>query len=146
MAACVLRPQVIPVFAGGLDFSSPVKKFFFDPLGSGKAFVATVVSLTGALRSRPPCRARISCAASTHGQPQPKLGVMCAMLLGTLHGGCSTRPLPGGALRVCDLADIIEHGCGVSADQSWPWLQWRFRFEFSSTAELKCDRALMDSV
>ena len=35
------------MFAGGLDFSSPVKKFFFDPLGSGKAFVSTVVSLTG---------------------------------------------------------------------------------------------------
>ena len=40
--------QVIPVFAGGLDFSSPVKKFFFDPLGSGKNFVNSVVSLTGA--------------------------------------------------------------------------------------------------
>ena len=39
--------KVIPVFAGGLDFSSPVKKFFYDPLGSGKAFVNTVVSLTG---------------------------------------------------------------------------------------------------
>jgi magnesium chelatase subunit H len=37
------------VFAGGLDFSSPVKRFFFDPLGSGKAFVSTVVSLTGGL-------------------------------------------------------------------------------------------------
>jgi magnesium chelatase subunit H len=39
--------QVIPVFAGGLDFSLPVRKFFFDPLGSGKAFVDTVISLTG---------------------------------------------------------------------------------------------------
>jgi magnesium chelatase subunit H len=39
--------QVIPVFAGGLDFSAPVKKFFYDPLGSGKSFVDTVVSLTG---------------------------------------------------------------------------------------------------
>jgi len=39
--------QVIPVFAGGLDFSNPVKKFFYDPLGSGRAFVQTVVSLTG---------------------------------------------------------------------------------------------------
>lgn len=39
--------RVVPVFAGGLDFSSPVKKFFYDPLGSGKAFVDTVVSLTG---------------------------------------------------------------------------------------------------
>lgn len=39
--------KVVPVFAGGLDFSSPVKKFFYDPLGSGKAFVDTVVSLTG---------------------------------------------------------------------------------------------------
>lgn len=32
---------------GGLDFSSPVKKFFYDPMGSGKAFVNCVVSLTG---------------------------------------------------------------------------------------------------
>ncbi len=43
----VCSPQVIPVFAGGLDFSSPVKKFFYDPLGSGKSFVDCVVSLTG---------------------------------------------------------------------------------------------------
>lgn len=27
--------KVVPVFAGGLDFSLPVKKFFYDPLGSG---------------------------------------------------------------------------------------------------------------
>lgn len=40
-------PQVVPVFAGGLDFSLPVRKFFYDPLGSGKAFVDCVVSLTG---------------------------------------------------------------------------------------------------
>jgi magnesium chelatase subunit H len=40
--------KVVPVFAGGLDFSAPVKKFFYDPLGSGKAFVDCVVSLTGA--------------------------------------------------------------------------------------------------
>ncbi|KIZ00427.1 magnesium chelatase subunit H [Monoraphidium neglectum] len=39
--------KVVPVFAGGLDFSSPVKKFFYDPLGSGKAFVDCCVSLTG---------------------------------------------------------------------------------------------------
>ncbi|KAG1675380.1 hypothetical protein FOA52_012299 [Chlamydomonas sp. UWO 241] len=39
--------KVIPVFAGGLDFSSPVKKFFYDPLGSGRSYVDTVVSLTG---------------------------------------------------------------------------------------------------
>ena len=39
--------KVVPVFAGGLDFSAPVKKFFYDPLGSGKSFVDTVVSLTG---------------------------------------------------------------------------------------------------
>ncbi|GFR47291.1 hypothetical protein Agub_g8978, partial [Astrephomene gubernaculifera] len=39
--------RVIPVFAGGLDFSAPVKKFFYDPLGSGRPFVDTVVSLTG---------------------------------------------------------------------------------------------------
>lgn len=35
------------MFAGGLDFSLPVKKFFFDPLGSQRAFVNCVVSLTG---------------------------------------------------------------------------------------------------
>ena len=40
--------QVVPVFAGGLDFSAPVRKFFYDPLGSGKNYVNTVVSLTGA--------------------------------------------------------------------------------------------------
>ncbi len=39
--------QVVPVFAGGLDFSLPVRKFFYDPLGSGKTFVDCVVSLTG---------------------------------------------------------------------------------------------------
>jgi len=39
--------KVVPVFAGGLDFSLPVKKFFYDPLGSGRSFVETVVSLTG---------------------------------------------------------------------------------------------------
>ncbi|GAX72580.1 hypothetical protein CEUSTIGMA_g36.t1 [Chlamydomonas eustigma] len=39
--------KVIPVFAGGLDFSSPVKKFFYDPLGSGRSGVDAVVSLTG---------------------------------------------------------------------------------------------------
>jgi magnesium chelatase subunit H len=35
------------VFAGGLDFSSPVKKFSYDPLGSGRPGVDAVVSLTG---------------------------------------------------------------------------------------------------
>lgn len=35
------------MFAGGLDFSSPVKKFFYDPLGSGRAYVDACVSLTG---------------------------------------------------------------------------------------------------
>lgn len=39
--------KVVPVFAGGLDFSSPVKKFFYDPLGSGTSYVNCVVSLTG---------------------------------------------------------------------------------------------------
>lgn len=39
--------KVVPVFAGGLDFSNPVKKFFYDPLGSGKTFVDACVSLTG---------------------------------------------------------------------------------------------------
>jgi len=39
--------KVVSVFAGGLDFSSPVKKFFYDPLGTGRPFVDTVVSLTG---------------------------------------------------------------------------------------------------
>jgi magnesium chelatase subunit H len=43
----LLAAQVVPVFAGGLDFSLPVRKFFYDPLGSGKAYVDCVVSLTG---------------------------------------------------------------------------------------------------
>ena len=43
--------KVVPVFAGGLDFSAPVKKYMYDPLGSGKAFVDCVISLTGELSS-----------------------------------------------------------------------------------------------
>jgi len=39
--------KVVPIFAGGLDFSGPVKKFFFDPLNKDKSYVDTVVSLTG---------------------------------------------------------------------------------------------------
>jgi hypothetical protein len=45
---CHTHPHTTPhTPPGGLDFSAPVKKFFYDPLGSGKAFVDTVVSLTG---------------------------------------------------------------------------------------------------
>ncbi|MGA1283720.1 MAG: magnesium chelatase subunit H [Prochlorothrix sp.] len=39
--------RVIPVFAGGLDFSKPVDAYFFDPLDNTKAIVDTAVSLTG---------------------------------------------------------------------------------------------------
>eukprot|EP00210_Caulerpa_lentillifera_P005048 g4821.t1 len=39
--------KVVPVFAGGLDFSSPVKKFFYNPMKSTESFVDVVVSLTG---------------------------------------------------------------------------------------------------
>eukprot|EP00204_Picochlorum_oklahomense_P000044 CAMPEP_0118801986 /NCGR_PEP_ID=MMETSP1161-20130426/3453_1 /TAXON_ID=249345 /ORGANISM="Picochlorum oklahomensis, Strain CCMP2329" /LENGTH=1410 /DNA_ID=CAMNT_0006729979 /DNA_START=72 /DNA_END=4304 /DNA_ORIENTATION=+ len=39
--------KVVPVFAGALDFSAPVKKFFYDPMGTGRSYVDTVVSLTG---------------------------------------------------------------------------------------------------
>lgn len=50
------------MFAGGLDFSSPVKKFFYDPLGSATAFVDTVVSLTGfALVGGPARQVRVAC-------------------------------------------------------------------------------------
>jgi magnesium chelatase subunit H len=38
--------KVVPVFAGGLDFSVPVERFFFDPI-TKNAFVDTVLSLTG---------------------------------------------------------------------------------------------------
>ena len=38
---------MIPVFAGGLDFSVPVKRFFYEPMYKQRAFVDTVVSLTG---------------------------------------------------------------------------------------------------
>ncbi|NJR51700.1 MAG: magnesium chelatase subunit H [Leptolyngbyaceae cyanobacterium CSU_1_3] len=38
--------RVIPVFAGGLDFSKPVDAFFYDPI-SKQALVDVVVSLTG---------------------------------------------------------------------------------------------------
>lgn len=39
--------QVVPVFAGGLDFSAPVKKFFYDPIYKSTAFVDCIISLTG---------------------------------------------------------------------------------------------------
>ncbi|MCL6432784.1 MAG: magnesium chelatase subunit H [Leptolyngbyaceae cyanobacterium HOT.MB2.61] len=40
--------RVIPVFAGGLDFSKPVDAFFYDPLSKAeKPIVDVVVSLTG---------------------------------------------------------------------------------------------------
>ncbi|KAJ1408970.1 Magnesium chelatase, subunit H, N-terminal [Sesbania bispinosa] len=38
--------KVIPIFAGGLDFSGPVEKFLIDPI-TKKPFVNSVVSLTG---------------------------------------------------------------------------------------------------
>ena len=40
--------RVIPVFAGGLDFSKPVEAYFYDPPSKDKeAIVDTVISLTG---------------------------------------------------------------------------------------------------
>ena len=44
-----LGARVLPVFAGGLDFSKPVEAFFFDPAASDDAvpLVDSVVSLTG---------------------------------------------------------------------------------------------------
>jgi magnesium chelatase subunit H len=38
--------KVVPVFAGGLDFSVPVEQYFFDPI-TKNAYVDTVLSLTG---------------------------------------------------------------------------------------------------
>ncbi len=38
---------VIPVFCGGLDFSKPVKTFFYDPINNQEPIVDGVVSLTG---------------------------------------------------------------------------------------------------
>jgi magnesium chelatase subunit H len=42
-----LGARVIPVFAGGLDFSKPVEAYFFDPVDPTKTIVDSVVSLTG---------------------------------------------------------------------------------------------------
>ena len=39
--------RVIPVFAGGLDFSKPVEAFFYDPVSKTTPLVDVVVSLTG---------------------------------------------------------------------------------------------------
>jgi magnesium chelatase subunit H len=39
--------RVIPVFAGGLDFSKPLEAYFFDPLKKDSAIVDAVISLTG---------------------------------------------------------------------------------------------------
>nr|CAA51664.1 protoporphyrin IX:Mg Chelatase [Antirrhinum majus] len=38
--------KVIPIFAGGLDFSGPVEKYFIDPI-TKKPMVNSVISLTG---------------------------------------------------------------------------------------------------
>eukprot|EP00271_Cylindrocystis_brebissonii_P014404 TRINITY_DN35755_c0_g1_i1.p1 TRINITY_DN35755_c0_g1~~TRINITY_DN35755_c0_g1_i1.p1 ORF type:complete len:1439 (+),score=315.55 TRINITY_DN35755_c0_g1_i1:313-4317(+) len=38
--------KVVPIFAGGLDFSQPVERFFIDPI-TGRSLVDCVVSLTG---------------------------------------------------------------------------------------------------
>lgn len=38
--------KVIPIFAGGLDFSGPVEKYFINPI-TKKPFVDSVISLTG---------------------------------------------------------------------------------------------------
>ncbi|WAL62637.1 magnesium chelatase subunit H [Thermocoleostomius sinensis] len=42
-----LGAKVIPVFAGGLDFSKPVDAYFYDPIVKEQAIVDVVVSLTG---------------------------------------------------------------------------------------------------
>ncbi|MEO1350685.1 MAG: magnesium chelatase subunit H [Cyanobacteria bacterium J06635_15] len=39
--------RVVPVFAGGLDFSKPVDAYFFDPVNPNVAIVDAAVSLTG---------------------------------------------------------------------------------------------------
>jgi magnesium chelatase subunit H len=39
--------RVIPVFAGGLDFSKPVDEYFYEPIEKQEAIVDAVVSLTG---------------------------------------------------------------------------------------------------
>lgn len=39
--------KVIPVFAGGLDFSKPVDAYFYDPINPQQTIVDVVVSLTG---------------------------------------------------------------------------------------------------
>ena len=39
--------KVVPIFAGGLDFSGPVDSYFYNPLVPGRALVDVVVSLTG---------------------------------------------------------------------------------------------------
>lgn len=42
-----LGARVIPVFAGGLDFSKPVDEYFYEPINRQEAIVDAVVSLTG---------------------------------------------------------------------------------------------------
>ncbi|MEN9275622.1 MAG: magnesium chelatase subunit H, partial [Gloeomargarita sp. GMQP_bins_5] len=42
-----LGARVIPVFAGGLDFSKPVEAYFYQPQAPHKPLVDVVVSLTG---------------------------------------------------------------------------------------------------
>ncbi len=42
-----LGARVIPVFAGGLDFSKPVDAYYYDPLDPSQPIVDVVISLTG---------------------------------------------------------------------------------------------------
>jgi magnesium chelatase subunit H len=71
--------KVVPVFAGGLDFSGPVNKFFFDPIAKSEPFVDTVVSLTGFALVGGPARQDAPKAVTTLS----KLGVpyLCSLPL-----------------------------------------------------------------
>jgi len=83
------RAQVVPVFAGGLDFSLPVRKFFYDPLGSGRAYVNAVVSLTGFALVGGPARQD---APKARG-PLPRRGLAPS----PPAGRPARRPVPGPA-------------------------------------------------
>ena len=70
------------MFAGGLDFSLPVRKFFYDPLGSGKAFVNAVVSLTGFALVGGPARQD---APKVRAPNAPQLCLQCAVRISAFH-------------------------------------------------------------
>lgn len=75
-----MSSQVVPIFAGGLDFSGPVDRYFYNPI-TKNPMVDSVVSLTGfALVGGPAKQDSPKVCALKY---QSKLCLQCAHLTGS---------------------------------------------------------------